>query len=174
VSAIWRIGARAAAYALVLHVAGCRELDAEVGPSDLDPHYFRCEVEPVLIKSCGQLACHGHTDRFFRVFGRNRLRYGLPPEKRNEPLLEGERSHNFASAAAFVDRDDPARSLLLMKPLDEKAGGSYHGGAIEYGMGDVYLDENEADFKVLAAWAKGRKADPSCTQPGEAQGGSAP
>ena len=168
-----RIGIRALAYAAVLLVAGCRELDAEVAPSELDPHYFRCNVEPVLIKSCGQLACHGHTERFFRVFGRNRLRYGLPPEKRNEPLLDGERSHNFASAAAFVDREEPALSLLLTKPLDQKAGGAYHGGANEYGMGDVYLAKDEDDFAALAAWAAGAKADPSCLQPGEAQGGSA-
>lgn len=164
---------RAALVCAALACAACGELDAPVGPAELDPHFFRCEVEPVLIKSCGQLACHGNPERFFRIFGRNRLRYGLPPEKRNEPLGEGESKHNLASAAAYVDREAPETSLLLVKPLDQKAGGSYHGGALELAQGDVYLSKEEADYQALAAWTRGAKDDPSCRAPGDT-GGRAP
>lgn len=150
-------------------LAGCPEgLDSEVGAREveLDEAFYRCRVQPILIKSCAGFLCHGDTKRFFRLFGSNRLRYGLPPDKRNSPILPEETAYNFASAAAFVDRTDPDKSLLLTKPLDQAAGGNYHGGATEFGQGDVFLSKDEADFVTISAWVAGEKEDPACVEPG--------
>ncbi len=42
---------------------------------DLDPEFYECEVEPILQRSCAQLACHGtETGRPLRLYARGRLR----------------------------------------------------------------------------------------------------
>ncbi|MFO0550501.1 MAG: hypothetical protein U0271_19050 [Polyangiaceae bacterium] len=163
-SARARIAAVAASAALF--VVSCQKLDGTASPPELDRAFFRCRVEPVLVKSCGAFLCHGDTNRYFRVFGSNRLRYGVSPEQRKTPLTAEEIEHNYQSAAAFVDAKDPDKSLLLKKPLDQLAGGYYHGGAMQYGRGDVFLSTEEADYKVLAAWVAGEKEDASCVEPG--------
>jgi hypothetical protein len=148
-------------------VAGCMaELDAPAPPTSLDEAYFRCRVQPVLTKSCSAFLCHGDPERYFRVYARNRLRLGGTEATRNRALDPAERAFNFASASGFVDGASPATSLLLMKPLDENGGGYYHGGATEFGQGDVFSTRNEPEFKVLAAWINGEKEDPSCVEPG--------
>jgi hypothetical protein len=147
--------------------AGCMaDLDEPSPPTSLDAAYFRCRVQPVLTKSCSAFLCHGDPERYFRVYARNRLRVGGTEATRNRKLDEGERAFNFASALGFVDAASPASSLLLMKPLDENGGGYYHGGATEFGQGDVFATRNDADFKILAAWVNGQKEDPTCVEPG--------
>jgi hypothetical protein len=150
-------------------LGGCPQgLDSEVSAREveLDEAFYRCRVQPILVKSCAGFICHGDTQRFFRLFGRNRLRYGLPPEKRDTPIMAEETAYNLASAAAFVDRSAPDKSPLLLKPLDQAGGGSYHGGATKFGQGDVFLSKDEADFATLAAWVAGEKEDPACSEPG--------
>lgn len=147
--------------------AGCMaELDEEAPRASLDEAYFRCRVQPVLTKSCSAFLCHGDPERFFRVYARNRLRLGGTEATRNRALEGAERAFNFASALGFVDTADPASSLLLMKPLDQLGGGYYHGGATEFGQGDVFMSRTDPDFKILASWLNGEKEDPACVEPG--------
>src|SRR6187402_1371278 len=41
----------------------------------LDPEYYECNVEPVLIQGCSMLGCHGtETGRGYRIYARGRLR----------------------------------------------------------------------------------------------------
>jgi hypothetical protein len=160
----------AAGAAVVAVGAACSGgLDDPAPLAPLDEAYFRCHVQPVLVKSCGQFACHGDPRRFFRVFGRNRLRYALPEEKRNSLLAPIEGAHNFDSARAYVDDHDPAASLLLLKPLDVDAGGSWHGGADEYEQGDVFSTKDDTDYQTILAWVKGAKEDAACVEPGSDQ-----
>lgn len=148
-------------------LVGCEpDLTSDRSKPELDKNYFRCKVQPVLVKSCGAFLCHADSARFFRVFGRNRLRYGLPAEDRNTPLEDREIDWNYESARAFVDLDAPDRSLLLMKPLDQSAGGYYHGGATEYSKGDVFLSTDEADYQILARWIDGETEADECVEPG--------
>jgi len=157
--------ARLAALALA---SGCVQAGIEDPAPEpkLDEAYFRCKVQPKLTKSCAAFACHGSGDRYFRLYARNRLRDGGTEAERNALLRDSERAHNFASARAFVDAAQLDQSLLLMKPLDQAAGGFYHGGATEFGKGDVYLTRDDPDFKILVAWVNGQTEDPSCIEPG--------
>lgn len=151
--------------------AGCEPgLSEERAKPALDLAFFRCEVQPILVGSCGSLLCHGNQERFFRVFGRNRFRplFGANENrKRNTPLTDEEVQFNYDSAAAYVDAADPDASYLLTKPLDQKSGGYYHGGATEFGQGDVFSDREDPSYATLRAWIGGAVADdPGCKEPG--------
>jgi len=147
--------------------AGCMaDLDGSAPPSNLDAAYFHCRVQPILTKSCSAFLCHGDPERYFRVYARNRLRLGGTEATRNRKLDGAERDFNLASALGFVNATEPASSLFMMKPLDENGGGYYHGGADEFGQGDVFPTRNDTDFKILAAWIGGAKEDPTCVEPG--------
>lgn len=151
----------------ILLSGGCQAgLEDGLAPAPLDEPFFRCRVQPVLTQSCAAFACHGDARRFLRVFARNRLRLGGTEADRNAFLSEGERGHNYAAASALVVPGRPDESLLLRKPLDERAGGYFHQGAHIFGGGDVFLDREDSDYQVIAQWIEGATEDPSCIEPG--------
>jgi hypothetical protein len=154
--------AAAAAFA-----AACqKDLDAPLEPAALDRPFFDCRVQPVLTKNCAALACHGAPGRYFKVFARNRLRLTGPESERNVFMRAEERAHNFNAARAFVDLEEPSRSLLLTKPLDQAAGGAFHVGATLFKAGDVFATTEDPDYQVLAQWIAGATEVPTCQEPG--------
>jgi hypothetical protein len=148
-------------------LAACqKDLDAPLEPAELDRPFFDCRVQPVLTKYCAALACHGDSKRYFKLFARNRLRIAGDEPERNVFMRAEERQHNYDAARAFVDRAAPDRSLLLMKPLDEAAGGAFHVGANLYKAGDVFAGTDDPDYQVLAQWIAGATEAPTCQEPG--------
>jgi hypothetical protein len=135
----------------------------------LDEAYFRCHVQPVLTKTCASFKCHGDANRYFHVFARNRLRMTGSEKDRNAALTTAERAANFDAARAFVDLDARQDSLLLMKPVEAKAGGAFHRGATIFGAGNVFSDRNDPDYKTLATWVEGKQEGLSCAEPGSDQ-----
>ena len=142
------------------------DLDATRDPITLDRPFFDCKVQPVLTKLCSALACHGAGDRYFTVYARNRLRDGGDESERKTFMRLSERDHNYIAAGAFVDLAHPDDSLLLRKPLEQRAGGYYHVGATLYGGDNVFADTMDPDYQVLAQWIAGATEDPTCTEPG--------
>jgi hypothetical protein len=134
-----------------------------------DADYFRCQVQPILAKSCAAFACHGSGLRYFRVFARNRLRSSGTEADRNAALRPEELQANYDAARAFVDASDPDHSFLLMKPLDGSAGGWFHRGAQIFGEGNVFMTTDDPDYQVLSQWVHGAPGDPACIEPGSAQ-----
>jgi hypothetical protein len=132
----------------------------------LDEPYFRCKVQPILTKDCATFACHGDGRRYFRLFARERLRLGGTEATRLSPLSSDERASNFDAARGMVDAKNPSQSLLLLKPLEQAAGGYYHRGALIFNGGNVFADPTDPDFKTLSAWVNGATADPACVEPG--------
>lgn len=152
---------------LAAALAGCpSNLDAPVTPAELDRPLFDCKVQPVLTKLCSQLACHGAPGRLFRVYARNRLRDRGDETQRNVFLRSEERAHNFEAARAFVDVAHSERSLLLSKPLEQAAGGSFHRGATLYGGANVFPDTSDPDYQIIAHWIDGATEVPTCVEPG--------
>jgi hypothetical protein len=149
--------------ALAVALAACAQegLDAPAPPGALDEAYFRCRVQPVMVKSCAFLACHGSALRPLRVYAPNGLRDGVARDRRAQPLTAAEEAANFASALALAGADGRP-PLLLLKPLDEAAGGYYHRGATLYDRGDIFADAEDPGYVVLAAWIGGAVADPAC------------
>ncbi len=150
----------------LLCATACTRLDAPRPTPQLDPSYFRCQVQPVLVRSCAALACHGNGERYFRLFGRNRMRSSGGEADRNLPLRPEELQANFDAAAARVDPDNPDQSFLLRKPLDARAGGWFHRGAEIFGQGNVFLSTDDPDYVTLQSWVLGAKEDSSCIEPG--------
>src|SRR5262245_7706247 len=123
-----------------LAAAGCQRGLTDKRPLPTrDEAYFRCKVQPILTKNCGAFACHGSAERYFHFFARNRLRLGGTEAQRNAALRAEERAYNFDAARAYIDDSAPDQSYLLLKPLDDKAGGYYHGGETLFNKGNVFL-----------------------------------
>ncbi|MDH5672144.1 MAG: hypothetical protein OEZ06_08345 [Myxococcales bacterium] len=107
-------------------------------------------IYPILARDCGFHNCHGSEDRFFHIYAPGRAR--LDSDTRAFDAVTGfEASASFTSALSFIDAEDPARSLLLRKPLAVAAGGASHEGVDAFGR-DVYRSANDEGYLAIAGW----------------------
>ncbi len=149
-------------------LAGCVQSDLEMGASlaPLDAAYFRCEVEPVLIKRCAFGACHGSELRPFRVYAPRRLRSAGAGAGQ---LTDAEHQANFDMARGFAN-DAQGAPLLQLKPLATGAGGYFHRGALVFGGGDSFTSIDDPGYKAIVRWARDQvTAAPDCV-PSEEMG----
>ena len=158
---------------MLVTVAGCPAVDPAAGlpttaPPDsfLDYNGFVCTVQPVLIKRCSYLACHGNEGHALRVYSLGKLRFGdtsTRAARSQVQLSADEVERNFASASGMVygaslaDRQSLrlAHLPLLAKPLAARAGGEEHLGVAvfpTYPNVDVGADP---EYLALAAWVQG-------------------
>ena len=87
------------------------------------------------------IACHS------RGGGNNYLE-PLSPETRT--YTEEQTRRNFERIQRLVVPGEPLKSLLLVIPLDEEAGGSHwHGG------GKHWHSQDDSEWQTLAAWVRG-------------------
>jgi hypothetical protein len=126
---------------------------------------FKTEVHPVLLRDCGFHACHGSSDRFFRVWGVGRVR--LNPllnefDTTDTMNLNAELDYTKQLAESMIDFNNPSRSLLLRKPLAVEAGGAGHFGSDKWGR-NVYRTVNDEGYLTLTRWvvATAKPATPS-------------
>jgi hypothetical protein len=122
---------------------------------------FTNEVMPVLLRDCGFQACHGSSERFFRVWGPGRTRYepnlmvckktGMNPPCNYDDVTPLERDFSMQFARSMVDLDDPSDSLLLRKPLAVERGGADHEGVDKYGR-NVYRTPDDEGYRVISRW----------------------
>ena len=125
-------------------LAACSPVENAPAPglvAALDEPVFRCRIEPILVRDCGYLACHGQAGSPLRLYSMGKLRLGDSSTlaARTAPITDAERHLNFLSAQAFaVAGVDPEDSWLVRKPLPSSAGGFAHlGGAIWSGRDDA-------------------------------------
>ncbi len=142
---------------LVAILAGCTAagLDAPAPQMQLDRDYFRCDVEPVLEARCAFPACHGSARRPLSLFAVGRMRDGVTWDRPKAPLTATELAENFRVASGFGE-------LLVQKPLDVAAGGYFHRGAQLYGVRDVFRDQTDAGYQLIANWLADTTASASC------------
>jgi hypothetical protein len=155
--------------ATLLIAIACTQANVETDPPELDFAAFRCRVQPVLVKQCAAPACHGNGDRYFRLYARNRLRFGVGDLERASPLTEAEVRANYDAARALVTGLGAAEdSMLVKKPLEEEAGGYYHGATQTFRTQgyNVFVDQADPEYEIIRDWALGDVADPNCTDPG--------
>lgn len=135
-----------------LSLAACRDDERIAQPPELDRARFDAEVYPLLLRDCGFPACHGDRDRFFRVFGPGRTRLSADTSL-YEPATAAEREATFDRARSMLAAvPDPTQSLLLRKPLEERAGGGAHLGLDALGR-NVYASTEDPAWQTIAAWA---------------------
>ncbi|HEY4243220.1 MAG TPA: hypothetical protein VGM88_25585 [Kofleriaceae bacterium] len=143
---------------LVVALAGCSTVANAPAPDPtaaLSEPVFHCRVEPILVKQCSYVACHGNAGAALRVYSPGKLR-ATPAATLDDqiaPLTADEDHANFLSAAAFSADTSPADNWLIRKPLAASAGGYEHvGGAI--------WDTGNADSKTISDWLAGTGSCP--------------
>lgn len=130
--------------------AGCGDSTGQFAITNPDYATFETQVMPILARDCSFHTCHGARQRFFQVLGPGRPRLSpLTPDA--DPLTPDELRFNYERARSMIDRDDPARSPLFLKPLEAVAGGAGHEGTDLFGR-NVYQDTLDPAFVVLRDW----------------------
>jgi hypothetical protein len=148
--------------AALLTLAACSEPTGSAAVADRDLNDFTNFVWPVLIRDCGFHRCHGSQERFFRVYGPGRTRYDPMTDALDPSQMGYERDYTYQLALSMIDRDDPAQSLILRKPLAALAGGSSHEGVDKYGR-NVYRTPDDEGYLQIAQWvfSEGESATPA-------------
>lgn len=111
----------------------------------LDYEVFKTEVQPILTSArkgnARCTACHSRG-------GGNSYLETLPPGA--AAYTEEQSQRNFERVKRLVVPGEPFKSLLLINPLAEEAGGSHwHGG------GKHWHSQNDREWQVLANWVRG-------------------
>lgn len=112
----------------------------------LDYEFFKTRVQPLFVaKRAGLVRC---TQCHSRGTGSG---FQLQPLAEGVTTWNEEQSRkNFESASRLVAPGSPTASRLLMHPLARTAGGDpFHGG------GKHWNAQNDAEWQILAAWARG-------------------
>ena len=111
----------------------------------LDYDVFKARVQPILTSArkgnARCIACHarGGGNSFLEPLSPGALEYTDEQSRRN-----------FERIQRLVVPRAPEKSLLLMNPLAENAGGSHwHGG------GKHWTTQDDPEFQVLSAWVRG-------------------
>ena len=117
-----------------------------------DMETFREEAYPVLLRDCGFNACHGDARRFLLIYGPNRARLN-PLTHHDEPAEPLEVEITYQRALSMLASDGAVtRSLLLTKPLEERVGGTSHGGVDDFDR-NVYQSPHDPGYVALLRWA---------------------
>jgi hypothetical protein len=141
--------ARVVAFAAL---AACASTSGDLEIPDADPETFRTTVYPILLADCSFAACHGASERFFRIYGPGRTR--LDPETDPyAPATPEELAESFTrTRSMLLSPDGVRRSPLLRKPLAVEAGGASHGGDDAWGA-NIYAGKTDPRFQALFFWA---------------------
>ena len=144
----------------LIFVGGCTRLDPAGGLAvpALDYDEFVCAVQPVLVKRCSYIACHGHPDHALRLFSPGKLREGdtVTRAQRDAPLTAHEIELNFQSAVGLASQP----TLLLQKPVKAVfGGGEHHGVGVFPSDPDAHALADDPEWHALADWVGG-KAQP--------------
>ena len=118
---------------------------AAAAATKLNLEVFRTRVQPILTTArkgnARCTACHSRG-------GGNSYLEGLSPG--STTYNEEQTRRNFERVVRLVVPGEPLKSLLLINPLAEEAGGSHwHGG------GKHWHSQNDPEWQTLAAWVRG-------------------
>jgi hypothetical protein len=165
---------RLLAITVVAVLAGCPGLDHTQGlqttgspDAFLDYNQFVCTVEPVLIRRCSYLACHGNAEHALRLYSPGKLRQTDDGTRdgRDARLTDSEVELNFESVsgllygASAAERMQPdlQRVPLLGKPLKARFGGAEHHGVGIFPVSPAATLVDDPDWQALVSWIGGQK-----------------
>jgi hypothetical protein len=112
-----------------------------------DHDVFIDEVQPVLAARCSNPACHGTRARPLALYATGLHREDPDDTWLDTPLTDDELWANHLRIVPFVaGAPQAATAPLLARPLDPDAGGSGHGGGVQF------FDPDEPEFIALQAW----------------------
>jgi hypothetical protein len=144
-------------------MSSCSYGPGALSAPDADAEAFAETAYPVLLRDCGFPACHGSTQRFFRIYGPGRTRLA-PDTEPYDPATEAEIMLSFGRARSMLEGvSDIDDALLLRKPLSLGAGGAGHEGDDGWGQ-SVYASKKNPGYITLRAWARSPSQTPGRTQ----------
>ena len=121
-------------------------VSAPTTASGLNYDVFKTRVQPILMSprkgNARCMACHA-------TGGGNSYLEQLPAG--TAAYSEEQTRRNFERVSRLVTPGEPMKSILLLNPLAEQAGGSHwHGG------GKHWQSQSDPEWQTLAAWVKGQ------------------
>jgi cytochrome c553 len=110
---------------------------------------YRATIEPIFLKErdgpTGRASCAGCHSGIA-----TRLRLQPPPDSGG--WTEAQSRQNFAAASQLIAAGEPAKSRLLLHPLEQSAGGDpSHTG------GKFWKSQDDPEWQALAAWVRAAK-----------------
>jgi len=137
---------------LVLGLAAATAIALNAGPARaadpvLDYEFFKARIQPIFLTKRPDhvrcYVCHSESNNAFKL---EKLEQG------NTSWTEEQSQRQFERISRLVVPGEPAKSLLLMRPLVPQEGGyAYHSG------GRQFESRNAPEWKTLAAWVNGEK-----------------
>jgi hypothetical protein len=150
----------------------------------LDPQFYECSVEPIVVRGCSMLGCHGtETGRGYRLYARGRLRITgqtitepgclsagtMSPSEVcignieckcwSVPQMTVERRRSFDSARGFAIADDgtalPDMTQSQLLRQPQSGGGFAHAGISMWNAGDT-------DYNTIKMWLEGAQRGSAC------------
>jgi cytochrome c553 len=111
-----------------------------------DFEVYRAKIEPIFLKErdgpTGRASCAGCHSGI-----NTRLRLQAPPASGSWTVEQSRQ--NFVAASQLIAAGDPAKSRLLVHPLEQSAGGDpSHTG------GKFWKSQDDPEWQVLAAWVR--------------------
>jgi len=144
--------------ACAIALCACTSVTESPAPDptvSLDETVFKCNVEPILVRQCSYLACHGNPQSALRVYSPGKLRATTPANVDDEDaaVTDAEHHANFLNAAGLsfglASVDD---NWLLRKPLPSADGGFEHVG------GAIYIGTNDTQYVAIHDWLTNKGA----------------
>lgn len=122
---------------------------AQAPSTALDYETFKTKVQPILMAprkgNARCQACHSAAG------GGNSYLEPLPTG--STTYTEDQSRRNYERVTRLVVPGEPLKSLLLVNPLAQEAGGSHwHGG------GKHWTTQNDPEWQALAAWVRGGRS----------------
>jgi hypothetical protein len=123
---------------------------AAAAEATLDYEFFKARVEPIFLTKRDNhvrcYVCHSESSSAFKL-------EKLPEGK--TAWTEEQSRRQFESISRLVIPGEPAKSLLLTRPLAPQAGGhAYHSG------GRQFASRETPEWRTLSAWVNGAKLKP--------------
>ena len=123
----------------------------------LEFEFFKARVEPIFLRDrpghARCYSCHGSG---------NGPQYLVRLSPGATSWNEEQSRQIFENVSKLVDRDNPANSKLLLRPLSPLAGGDL---VWEHSGGRQFESKEDPDWKSMAAWASGQKLAGGSAQP---------
>lgn len=126
----------------------------------LDYEFFRTQVAPIFLKKrvghgrC--YACHAGNEASPRNYD---YLEKMPPGA--SFWTEEQTQRIFQRVSRYVVPGNPDKSLLLLRPLAQEAGGGAPPGRSLHRGGRQFMTTDDPDWQTMAQWVRGAKADGS-------------
>ena len=134
---------------LVLPALGCVVDPSGMTPLPTPPRAtFPDEAGPILVKRCGDYACHASAEHPYALYAVGRRRLANADAYSSHPLTAAEWDANYAATQGFLDAPRARDTTLIRKSLGIGGAGGHKGGA-------VFAAPSDPECQAILNWLDG-------------------